>query len=322
MQPRRRYRAAASFWCGSWRISSSRGDLVAYRRDNYANLGRVTGHADNGFVVVNRNGKADIDVPPQDIIGKVISVYWRASDSALLRPSTDGQPRFFKATGGTVEAHAVSLATLISYAYGSPKPCIHWSDNRVILPPDVAGGKFDFVLAASDHPQEALQAEIKKQLGLVAHRELRDAEVLGMFVSYPSVTAQAAAKGGNGSDTGAAPGRRQFEFTNMPIDDLSDFLEVSLGKLVINQTELTQNYSGSLKWNPQPDPAAELKEIQKVLGEQFGLELVPSRQAVEMLVVTKATTDNATSESGTEKLVKDGWDLWASAATGRGGSQI
>jgi uncharacterized protein (TIGR03435 family) len=74
----------------------------------------------------------------------------------------------------------------------------------------------------------------------------------------------------------------------MPIDDVSDFLEASLGKPVINETELTQKYSGSFKWNHQSDPAAELKAVQNVLSEQLGLELVPRREPVAMLVVEKA----------------------------------
>ena len=263
------------------------GDLIAYRHDSFANIGRIVRRDEKGCYLVNRNGRPDFIVPRDAILGKVVCIYWRASNSALLRPNTDEQPSLFKASDSKVEARAVSLGTLIAYAYGSPKLYIHWSDNRVILPPEVAGGKFDFVLTASEHPQEALQAEIKKQLGLVAHRELREADVLGLFVSNPSVIALSVAKEGNGSDTGAAPGRSNFEFTNMPIDDLSDFLEVSLGRLVLNQTELTQKYSGSLKWDPQSNKAAELKEIQNVLADQFGLQLVPSRQSVEMLIVKK-----------------------------------
>jgi uncharacterized protein (TIGR03435 family) len=72
------------------------------------------------------------------------------------------------------------------------------------------------------------------------------------------------------------------------IGDLSDALEDALGKPVINETELTQKYTGSLKWNHQSDPAAELAEIQSALSSQFGLALTPSREPVEMLVVEKA----------------------------------
>jgi uncharacterized protein (TIGR03435 family) len=142
------------------------------------------------------------------------------------------------------------------------------SGNRVILPAGVTDGKFDFSFKDSDRPQEALQAEIKKQLGLAAHREMREADVLVLTVSNPSVIGLAVTKGGNSSDSRPGPGR--FEFANMPIGDLSDFLEYVLGKPVIDETGLSQKFSGSLQWS-----------------NQLGLELVPSRQPIEFLVVEK-----------------------------------
>ena len=206
--------------------------------------------------------------------------------AVTLQPSS-GEQSGTHGTDTTMEASGVSLRSLMSYAYSSPKMYLHWSEIRVILPPDVSDEKFDFRLTGRNHPQEALQAEIKKQLGLVAHRELRGADVLALVASNPNVLELAAAKGGNGWVSGAGPGRSSFAFTNMPMDDLSDFLEASLGKPVINETEVTQKYSCSLKWNPQSDKTAELKEIQSVLSDQFGLDLVPGRQPIEFIVVEK-----------------------------------
>jgi uncharacterized protein (TIGR03435 family) len=204
-----------------------------------------------------------------------------------LRPSSGESIGGVSSTDTRMVARGVSLSALMSYAYGQPKFYVHWSEARVVLAPGVSDGKFDFLLTVPDHPQEALQAEIKRQLGLVAHRELRDADVLVLVASNPEAIGLSVAKGGGSSDSGASPGRSRFEFTNMPIDDLSDFLETSLGKPVINETELTQKYSGSLKWNHHSDQAAELKEIQNVLSGRFGLALVPGHQSIEMLVVEK-----------------------------------
>jgi len=64
-------------------------------------------------------------------------------------------------------------------------------------------------------------------------------------------------------------------------------LEAHFGKLVIDETGLTEHYTGSLRWNPQSDKTAEQNEIQNVLSNQLGLELVPSHETVEMLVVEK-----------------------------------
>jgi uncharacterized protein (TIGR03435 family) len=273
-----------------WKLADhfAPGDLIAYQHDGWASLGRVV-RSEGGVVSVNRNGKADAVVSPDAILGKVISVYWRASmvasPTSSLRPSEGTQPGFFRNSDNGTEARAVSLGALMAYAYGPSTTYFHWSGNRVLLPPGVADGKFDFLLAAPDQPQETLQAEIKKQLGLVAHRELRDADVLILEVSNPSRLGLEEAKGGNSSDSRPAPGR--FEFTNEPIGDLGDFLEIALGKPVINETGLDQKYSGRLQWNPQSSPAAEVKEIQNALSDQLGLELDSSHQSIEMLVVEK-----------------------------------
>jgi uncharacterized protein (TIGR03435 family) len=203
---------------------------------------------------------------------------------ATLRPGNGGQTNI-TGSDAALAAKGVSLRALMSYAYGPPAAHFNWSGNRVILPPGVPDGVFDFSLTSPNHGKEALQTEIKKQLGLVAHRELRDVDVMVMVAPYPTALGMAAADGGNSSDS-RHPGR--FKFTNQPVGDLSDFLEDTLGKPVINETGLIQKYSGSLKWNPQSDKAAEQKEIQSALWDQLRLGLVPSHQYIEMLVVEKA----------------------------------
>ncbi len=263
------------------------GDLIAFRLHGSQSVGRVAG-IEGGVLTVSRNGSADVSVPSTNILGKVISVYWIASSAAssvTLHPNDDGGPGYFRNTDRSVDAHAVSLRALISYAYGPPTPYLHWSGKRVILPPGVSNGKFDFQFTASDHPQEALQAEIEKQLGLVAHHELRDTNVLVLEVSNPGMIGSQTSREDHGSDSRL--GRGEFEFTDEPIGDLGDFLEDSLGKPVINGTGLDQKYSGTLKWRPQSDKADELKEVQDALSNQLGLELVSGRQSVEFLVVER-----------------------------------
>ena len=201
-----------------------------------------------------------------------------------LRPSHGGYART-TSTSTRMVAHAVSLAALMSYAYGPPTIYFKMSGNRVILAPDVADGKFDFLLTVPHQPQEALRAEIKKQLGLVAHREMREADIQVLKVSNPSLIESMVAKSGPGSTRIQQNG---FSFSGESIDILTDFLEDSLGMPVIDKTGLTQKYSGNLKWDPQSDKTAKLHEIQNALSDQLGLELGPSRQSIEFLVVEKA----------------------------------
>ena len=61
------------------------GDLIAYRINGGANVGRVVSSKE-GAISVNHNGQADIVVPRGDVLGKVISIFWRASNSAPPTP--------------------------------------------------------------------------------------------------------------------------------------------------------------------------------------------------------------------------------------------
>jgi signal peptidase I len=177
------------------------GDIIAYHKDNFVNVGRVAG-GDAGNVIVNRNGEADTPVPRNAIIGKVVSVYWRASNNAendpplpelndsfwwqldpkvleqapnvlVLRPT-----RFAKA-GGEVNTASHKrllrnwpLIGILGIAY-SFDPDYSLNSKRIIAPPEMPKGNFDLMLTLTNYAQEALQREIKRQFGLVARQELR-----------------------------------------------------------------------------------------------------------------------------------------------------
>jgi uncharacterized protein (TIGR03435 family) len=66
--------------------------------------------------------------------------------------------------------------------------------------------------------------------------------------------------------------------------DLAANLEGLLQIPVINQTGVANKFDIDLKWNPNDPQNNSLK--QALLG-QLGLELVPSREPIEMLVVEK-----------------------------------
>jgi len=115
---------------------------------------------------------------------------------------------------------------------------------------------------------------------------LQDIDALVLMMPNPSEVRLVATNEGNGSDS--RPGTGQFKFIRVPMGDLCDFLAESLGVPVIDETGLTQKYSGSLEWTSQADKVAELKEVQNALSVELGLVLVSSHQPIEMLVVEKA----------------------------------
>jgi uncharacterized protein (TIGR03435 family) len=83
-----------------------------------------------------------------------------------------------------------------------------------------------------------------------------------------------------------------YHATNMPISDLREFLEDELfHQPVLDQTGLTNKYDIILDWQAPPYPTQSCYEnsdsLKRVLLDQLGLELVPSRERIEMLVVER-----------------------------------
>jgi len=79
------------------------GDLVAYRHDDRVNVGRVAG-SEAGGLLVNRKGEANTVVPRADILGKVVSVYWRGSgDGATASPGGAQGPSLGPVTGRVLD---------------------------------------------------------------------------------------------------------------------------------------------------------------------------------------------------------------------------
>jgi uncharacterized protein (TIGR03435 family) len=74
---------------------------------------------------------------------------------------------------------------------------------------------------------------------------------------------------------------------NQPISFLQDYLRVTFSSPVIDQTGLANKYDFFLKWDDAVPTHPNKEGIKQALLEQLGLELVPSREPVEMLVVEK-----------------------------------
>jgi uncharacterized protein (TIGR03435 family) len=157
---------------------------------------------------------------------------------------------------------------------------------RMIFPPGVARQHYDLMLTLPDHESESLRNKLKTQLGLVARREIVETNVLWLKVKDAAALESRISKGGPPlayptADISSA----RIVITNQPISVLADQLEGLLQIPTVDQTGLNKNFDINLKWNridPQHD------SLRNALLDQLGLELVPGRESIEMLVVEKA----------------------------------
>jgi uncharacterized protein (TIGR03435 family) len=91
-----------------------------------------------------------------------------------------------------------------------------------------------------------------------------------------------------GKGTAIRPGPGQFAAFNQPIHTLNSFLERRLNMPIVDRTAMTNEYDFIVKWDESDPKQPDNDALKKALADQLGLELVPSRESIEMLVVEKA----------------------------------
>jgi uncharacterized protein (TIGR03435 family) len=167
----------------------------------------------------------------------------------------------------------------------------HESSFRMIFPPDMPKGNYDFIakLPPGARPQEvfgALQEELKKTFGLVAHSETREREVLLLTAQNRDRPGLKTPAHRNGASSTANAGEIRLE--NQSVRALASYLESIFQQPVIDQTGIDGDFDITLKWNEKDWNHRNPEGLKQALSDELGLELVPNRQPIEVLVVEKA----------------------------------
>jgi uncharacterized protein (TIGR03435 family) len=170
-----------------------------------------------------------------------------------------------------------SIEQVLEMAYGI------WQ-TRMILPPNLPQGKFDYLITLPDHQQEGLQSEIKKELGLIAHRESRETDVLLLKVKNSAPTGLKPHPSGKSMGITAKDGK--VYVMGQTIGVFANYFEYALKKPIVDQTSLNGRYDSILDEHLF-DGTSDPKLVEKAGLDELGLELVPSREPIEMLVVEK-----------------------------------
>ena len=173
-----------------------------------------------------------------------------------------------------------------------------WRPGRILFADPQPEERYDFISTLRQGSGIALQAELKRKLGFVGHREMRDTDVLVLKVRRSNAPGLKPPTNGHTDHTRKdyyycdneplsidSGGASSGGYSAMPI---TSFLEGYFGTPVIDQTGLTQHFHIDLKWEElgkQRDPDHEA--LKEALLDQLGLELVPTNMPVEMLVVER-----------------------------------
>ena len=165
-----------------------------------------------------------------------------------------------------------------------------WRPGRIRFAGAQPKERYDFISTLPRATGPALQAEFKRKLGFVGHREMRDTDVLVLKVRRPNAPGLKSPTGG-GSDYS---NNGYYHCDNSPLSSdsgwypgISRFLEDYFEMPIVDQTGLTQNFHIDLKWNERFKGDPDHEALKEALLDQLGLELVPSNMPIEMLVVEK-----------------------------------
>ena len=182
----------------------------------------------------------------------------------------------------------VDLASIVANAYGDSEQAV--SDRavnrrRMLLVTALPQGGFDFIASLPSGQSSALQQLIMKQFGIAARSESVETNVLFLKVKFA---------GAPGLELGHS-GLTQF-VVRQPVLSVSNqagmsrlahWLERKLEIPVVDQTGLTNFYNYHLKWASNDPYHLTFESLRQALIDQLGLDLIPGRGPVEMLLVEK-----------------------------------
>ena len=180
----------------------------------------------------------------------------------------------------------VSIADIAWLAY-------YLSPGRMIFTTPPPLERYDYIstMNIKQGTSDALQRELKNKLGWVGHRETEDVDVWLLKMQNPNAPGLKPPTDDwnyfttiNGDNNARSKGVQSLH-------NFAAILEKFLGRPVIDQTGQlgAGNLDIDLQWKELGEQDPNHDALKHALHDQLGLELVPSRQPVEMLVMEKAT---------------------------------
>ncbi|HEY3760753.1 MAG TPA: TIGR03435 family protein [Verrucomicrobiae bacterium] len=215
---------------------------------------------------------------------------WRYPDInsmslAKVPPAVDILPTIFPKGGNSASTDRKyvgidqSVVNIVADAYNWPQARIVFTDGQ---PPE----RYDYIASLLNGSREALQDQLKKKLGLVAHPEMRNEDVVLLEMQNPHAPGLHPPVAGTTSDMTMNGNQIELSWQNRSISSMADRLQMASPLPIIDETHSTKHYSIDITWQEDPqDP--EHTALQKVLREQLGLIFVPTNMPVKMLVVEK-----------------------------------
>lgn len=196
----------------------------------------------------------------------------------LVRPSTQpGSSSVANQTALTARGYSVREILPTAFDYSSP---------RILISTTLPEGKYDFVItqpkSATENKNTLLQTALRSAFGLTATHVTKEVDCLVLQVrerNAPGLVVSPSKFGGMNSNRVGMTG------VASSVSTIVWGLESLLHTPVVDETELKDKYDFSVRWSKESTGEVDRESLFKALREQLGLELVPAKRPVEMLVI-------------------------------------
>ena len=227
------------------------------------------------------------------------SLPWQGKEDVIMDEQVDQPPQVrilpskFHKPGwamihGKLIGTGVSAQNVVASAYGYVTPA------RVVFSTSMPTNRYDYIACLPYGPwanEKALQAEVKREFGVVGKIKTRDADVWLLKVKYPNAPGLKRNDKDHGNGLFTKP--YGFHGWHEGMSNLAYAIEDKAGVPVFDQTRLTDFFGFDLRFDFDLNcTESDLKNhdwdaVNQALGK-LGLELVPTNMPLKMLVVEKA----------------------------------
>ena len=183
-----------------------------------------------------------------------------------------------------------TLQKVIEIAYG-----FSWTQSRTVIATQLRPDRYDFIDNMPKNAMQALQGAIREKFSVTGRIAKIETNVLVLRVKTPNAPGLRPSKPGSaGQNTeSSGPGAREQHTANTDFLNWVNFCENTLEIPIVNHAGLHGNYDTDLKWQwssrePWRNTQAQQDAFKKAVLEQLGLELVPSRETIDILVIEQA----------------------------------
>ena len=185
--------------------------------------------------------------------------------------------------GTSVKGYYAHLGRKVDVKWLAQSAYAGYSQTRCVFPADLPTEAYDMMFTLSEDYQKRMQAELVSRFGLTAHVETRTVDVWLLQIKTPNAAGLKKSDGSRQDWIGRQYGAK---IHGQQISGLIGWLEGYFGRPILNQTSLTGSYDLDLDWTPHAGQS-ESTALREMLLNRLGIELVPSREPVDMLVVER-----------------------------------